>query len=131
MVLPKLCMYVLFRKHIIQVINLRGFEELFTRSYKLLGNVADEWLATGRWFSLVSSTNKTYRHNITILLLKMATTQSRFRQDVLYIERIYCDLRFKVKTILCTLCCQFLWIVHLWLPILYYLMFIWINQNQV
>jgi len=42
MVLPKLSMYVLFRKHIIQGINLRGFEELFTRNYKLLGNVADE-----------------------------------------------------------------------------------------
>ena len=30
------------------------------------------WLATGRWFSLVSSTNKTDRHDITEILLKMA-----------------------------------------------------------
>jgi hypothetical protein len=34
-----------------------------------------QWLATGRWFSsgtLVSSTNKTYRHDITEILLKVA-----------------------------------------------------------
>ena len=34
-----------------------------------------QWLATGRWFSLgplVSSTNKTDRHDITEILLKMA-----------------------------------------------------------
>ena len=34
-----------------------------------------QWLATGRWFSLghpVSSTNKTDRHNITEILLKVA-----------------------------------------------------------
>ena len=34
-----------------------------------------QWLTTGRWFSLdtpVSSTNKTYRHDITEILLKVA-----------------------------------------------------------
>jgi len=31
-----------------------------------------QWLATGWWFSLVSSTNKTDRHNITEILLKVA-----------------------------------------------------------
>jgi hypothetical protein len=27
--------------------------------------------------------------------------------------------------VLCTICCQFLWIVHLWLPLRYSLTFIW------
>jgi hypothetical protein len=31
-----------------------------------------QWLATGRWFSPVSSTNKTNRHGITEILLKVA-----------------------------------------------------------
>jgi hypothetical protein len=31
-----------------------------------------QWLATGRWFSPVSSTNKTDRHDITEILLKVA-----------------------------------------------------------
>ena len=31
-----------------------------------------QWLATGRWFSPVSSTNKTNRHDITEILLKVA-----------------------------------------------------------
>ena len=31
-----------------------------------------QWLATGLWFSLVSSTNKTDRHDITEILLKVA-----------------------------------------------------------
>jgi hypothetical protein len=31
-----------------------------------------QWLVTGRWFSPVSSTNKTDRHDITEILLKMA-----------------------------------------------------------
>ena len=30
------------------------------------------WFATSRWFSPVSSTNKTYRHEITEILFKMA-----------------------------------------------------------
>ena len=36
-----------------------------------------QWLATGRWFSggtLVSSTNKTYRHNIAEILFKWCST---------------------------------------------------------
>ena len=31
-----------------------------------------QWLATDRWFPPVSSTNKTYRHDITEILLKVA-----------------------------------------------------------
>ena len=31
-----------------------------------------QWFASGRWFSPLSSTNKTYRHNITEILLKVA-----------------------------------------------------------
>jgi hypothetical protein len=33
---------------------------------------ACQWLATGQWFSLVSSTNKTDCHDITEILLKVA-----------------------------------------------------------
>ena len=39
------------------------------RSTKLCDNVY-QWLATGRWFSPVSSTNNTDRHDITKILLK-------------------------------------------------------------
>ena len=38
-------------------------------------NIMWQWLETGRWFSLgppISSTNKTDRHNITEILLKVA-----------------------------------------------------------
>jgi hypothetical protein len=38
---------------------------------KLVLNVC-QWLAAGRWFSPVSSNNKTDRHNITEILLKVA-----------------------------------------------------------
>ena len=45
-----------------------------------------QWLATGQWFSLASSTNKSDRHNITKILLKMTLntitvtlTMSKFR----------------------------------------------------
>ena len=37
-----------------------------------LCNKVCQWLATGRWFSPVSSTNRTYRHDITEILLKVA-----------------------------------------------------------
>jgi hypothetical protein len=33
---------------------------------------SNQWLATGRWVSLVSSNNKTDRHDITAILLKVA-----------------------------------------------------------
>ena len=41
----------------------------------ILNTLCDEvcqWLATGQWFSSVSSTNKNYRHDITEILLKVA-----------------------------------------------------------
>ena len=44
------------------------------RCITLCGKVC-QWFATGRWFSLgppVSSTNKTDRHDITVILLKVA-----------------------------------------------------------
>ena len=50
-----------------------------------------QWLATGRWFSQgtpVSSTNKTDRHDITEILLKVAL--STINQPFLFIE-IYHD----------------------------------------
>ena len=33
--------------------------------------------------------------------------------------------------VLCTLCCQFLWIVHFWLPLRYFLTFIKIKSHNV
>jgi hypothetical protein len=44
-----------------------------------------QWLATGRWFSpgtLVSSTNKTDRHDITEILLKVALNIITFKMDL-------------------------------------------------
>jgi hypothetical protein len=42
-----------------------------------------QWLATGRWFSLVSSTNKTDRHDITEILLKVAlNTINQIKSDI-------------------------------------------------
>ena len=43
--------------------------------YVIITHKGGQWLATGRWFSLrtlVSSTNKTYCHDITEILLKVA-----------------------------------------------------------
>ena len=38
---------------------------------------------------------------------------------------------FDCLFILCTLCCQFLWIVYVWLPLRYSLTFIWTRQLQI
>ena len=40
------------------------------------------------------------------------------------IQHILCCVFVLFFFVLCTLCCQFLWIVHLWLPLRYALMFI-------
>jgi hypothetical protein len=39
-----------------------------------------QWLATSRWFSLVSATNKTDRHDITEILLKVALSTINLNQ---------------------------------------------------
>ena len=39
------------------------------------------------------------------------------------VSNTYCVV-FLFFFVLCTLCCQFLWVVHFWLPLRYYLMFI-------
>ena len=47
-----------------------------------MGNAFFYWLATGQWFSLVSGNNKSDRHDITEILLKMALnniTLTQFR----------------------------------------------------
>jgi len=46
-----------------------------------------QWLATSRWFSLVSYTNKTDHHNITEILLKVA-----FNTINLNLQSIKCSL---------------------------------------
>ena len=50
-----------------------------------------QWLVTGQWFSLgplVSSTNKTYRHDISEILLKVALNtikQTNIKRDITWI----------------------------------------------
>ena len=66
-----------------------------------------QWLAAGLWFSLsppFSSNNKTDRHDITEILLKVALN----------------TINLKKKSFSCVLyaqCCQWFWIVHSWLPL--------------
>ena len=53
-----------------------------------------QWLATGRWFSPVSSTNKTDRHDIAEILLKVAlntikqTNKQYNNERLMYISEI-------------------------------------------
>ena len=50
-----------------------------------------QWLAAGRWFSTASSTNKTDRHDITEILLKVAlntitlTLKKIYRKNLVYL----------------------------------------------
>jgi hypothetical protein len=48
------------------------FEPCSWRGVCILCDTFSHWLATGRWLSSVSSTNKTDRHDITEILLKVA-----------------------------------------------------------
>ena len=41
------------------------------------------------------------------------------------VQHIWCCVFVLVFFVLCTLCCQFLWIVHFWLPLRYSLAFIY------
>jgi len=50
----------------------------------ILGDKVCQWLAAGRWFSPVSSTNKTDRHDITEILLKVALNTKKPNQPYLY-----------------------------------------------
>ncbi len=63
----------------------RDFESLSWQGAldSTLCDKACQWLATGWWFSPVSSTNKTDRHNITEVLLKVAlhTTNHQLSAD--------------------------------------------------
>ena len=43
------------------------------------------------------------------------------------VQHILCCVCVLFFFVSCTLCCQFLWIVHFWLPIRYSLTFIWNN----
>jgi hypothetical protein len=58
-----------------QLCRWHGCDLKLCMSDGLLGlenNEVCQWLAAGQWFSLVSSTNKTNRHDITEILLKVA-----------------------------------------------------------
>jgi uncharacterized membrane protein YidH (DUF202 family) len=50
-----------------------------------------QWLAACQWFSLVSSTNKTDRHNIAKILLKVALN------TITYLLNSYLDIFWVVK----------------------------------
>ena len=62
-----------------------------------------QWLATGRWYFLgtpVSSTNKTDQHNITEILLKVAS--NTINQTLIYLRakklcRIIIEIKFYIK----------------------------------
>ena len=46
-----------------------------------------QWLATGLWFSLVSSTNKTDRHDITEILLKVALNTINLYRYIQFLQK--------------------------------------------
>jgi hypothetical protein len=54
-----------------------------------------QWLATGRWFSPVSSTNKTDRHDITEIVLKEAlnTIKQTNKQTNIYTDSYVINLK--------------------------------------
>ena len=59
-----------------------------------------QWLAIGRWFSpgpLVSSTNKTNRHDITEILLKVALKHHQTNKQTLYCNQTYSRCNFSSK----------------------------------
>jgi hypothetical protein len=47
------------------------------------------------------------------------------------VQHILCCVFVLFSVVLCTLCYQFLWIIHLWLPFLYSLLFIKYHKNHV
>jgi hypothetical protein len=60
---------------------------LIRARYTTLCDKGCHWLPTGRWFSLDppdSSTNKTYRHDITEILLKVALNTIKQRNIFMY-----------------------------------------------
>jgi hypothetical protein len=65
-----------------------------------------QWLATGRWFSLgppVSSTNKTDRHDITEILLKMAL--NAIKQNPILVHSTNTVVYFDCKTLIYIYAC--------------------------
>jgi hypothetical protein len=58
------------------------------------------------------------------LQLFVGGLMSNLRYLCLFVHRGVEDILCLFVFVLCTLCCQFLWIVHLWLPLQYSLMFI-------
>jgi hypothetical protein len=65
-----------------------------------------QWLSTGRWFSLgppVSSTNKTDRHDITEILLKVASKTNK-RNNNLPWQFPFASFSFTTSVVICTDC---------------------------
>ena len=71
-----------------------GFDSRSGRGVQHCDQVC-QWFAAGRWFSpgiLVSSTNKTYCHDITEILLKVALNTIK-KTIYLYMKcKLYCDV---------------------------------------
>jgi len=120
-----------------------------------------QWLAAGRWFSSVSSTNKTVRPDITEILLSVALntitlTSLIYKYDAHYrypsrtpgftpdfcwdrccssslFSLLSCLFLFCLSSfcVLCTQCCQFLWIFLSLLPLCFSLKFIYLKILDV
>ena len=67
--------FVTFRNQCLLPLMLWAWISIMARCTTLCDKVC-QWLATGRWFSPVSSTNKTDHHDITEILLKVALNTS-------------------------------------------------------
>ena len=94
--------------------------------YKLCDNVC-QWLATGRWFSpgpVVSSTNKTDRHDITEILLKVALNTIKQTNKQTMIETKYANDELNIHSICRNWRKQSIISEHYWLPLRFSLMFI-------
>jgi hypothetical protein len=74
-----------------------------------------------------------YRNIVTFLFSRLQTSNRRFRTRSLKID-IIMHIKDCVSInffVLCTLLCQFLWIVHFWLPFRYSPMFIFYMLNRI
>ena len=92
-----------------------------------------KWLVTGRWYSPVSSTTKTDRHNITEILLKVAlnTINQTIKENSLYSWIIYFKSDWLqyifILGIICTYI-TFYWIRNYFTLLRY---FIWIVNEKI
>ena len=72
--------------HIFNVGDRRGRDRMVI-GFKTLYDKVSQWFATGRWFCLdppIPSSNKTYRHDITEIALKVALNTINQRNIFMY-----------------------------------------------